>query len=214
MTTYKEKFDSLYQLIARANGVFYSWRGLQKKEYEKIFNNNKAFWVSTLISMEENWLNQLANLYEEGKYSKSGKLISIPSLIIDLENTGLITKANAAKKIIKKNYGIIKNIGILRNHQLSHNNVDHLINPKNLLKKFPIKYKKVEDLLKISGKLLSALNPDKDHGYAFERFNEDAERDSQEVIKKLAYFEKLKSEHLKKFKSGEVNSPMFPPEEA
>ena len=211
MATYEEKFDKLYQLLAETGSIFYSWKGLQKKEYEETFKDNKWFWTSVLFSLEENWLNKFANLYEDGDYSKSGEIISIPSLIRTLKSNRHNKRANTASKIIKSNQNLLRNLTILRNNQLSHNNADHLTNPQNLLKRFPVKYKEVEDLLKVSGRILTVLSPKRDYDYSFEPLNQNSEDDSQKLVEKLKYFRKLELEQYKKFELGEITSPIFPP---
>ena len=163
---------------------FYVWKGTQKEEYQKQFNKDKNFWSAVSISLEETWLQSLANIYEHSGYSKSGKVLSVSSLLRDQKDK---KRRGEAEGIISKNREVIENISILRSKQLAHNNLGHLHNPKNMLRKKPIKYGKVESLLKETEKLLHCLHPADNHSYCFGLHNKESEKSSEMVMKRIEY---------------------------
>jgi len=204
---YKDCFEKLYSLFTEAYLTFYVWKGLQEKEFEQIFRENNNFWSAILFALENTWLTSLAKLYEESNYSKRSTIISVYSLVPHQADA---MRGKQARDSLKQHEGTIQNVRILRNNQLAHNNTEHLLNPKNILRKYPIKYTQVEELMEISVYLLSYLHPDTGHGYSFEGFAEGCQRDAKSMITKLEYFSKKKAEHRDKFLRGEVHSPQFP----
>lgn len=206
---YEKRFQQLYKLFSEVYIMFYVWKGLQDKSFEKTYSENSAFWSAVLRALENNWLTGLAKIYEYSKYSKAAKVISVYALLPYQADTA---RAIKALKIIKKNSKVIEGIEKLRHHQLAHNNASHLINPKKILRKFPIIYKEAEELIIASGDILSNLNPQKSVGYAYKMLADDCEADGKHIIKKLRYYSQLHEEWIEKIKKREV-SPMdkFPP---
>lgn len=208
---YKKRFEKLYNRITEAIVVFNVWKGLQNKEFEPTFKKNNNFWLAVLRSLEDNYLTLLAKIFEKSKYSEQNKIISVYSVIKYQSDT---ERAAKARLILDKNQKVIKNIQILRHNKLAHDNASFAFNPSIVLEKFPIKYGEIEDLLKISNELLSALNPDSGHGYLFDTLTEDSQNDSRDIIKKLKYYSKRQKIHFDNLKKGMVSNPRFPEGEA
>ena len=207
---YSERFERLYKLFSDTYLVFYVWKGLQDKAFEKTYSKNVAFWNATLLSLENCWLTQLARIYENSKYSGRAAVISVYALLPYQSDK---ERAEIVQNILNENKEIVNNIQRLRDNQLAHNNANHLIEPSKILTRFPVKYVEVENLLKLTGEILSNLNPKQGHAYAYEMLAEDSERDGKSVVKKLEYYEKLHKNHLDRFVGGEIDNPRFPPED-
>lgn len=207
---YKNRFEKLYQLLTRAHLCFYVWKGLKNKGYQPQFDRNKSFWGATMFALEETWLQSLANIYEESSYSKQDRIISVYSLV---KNQKDAKRKTTAESIIAKNKIVLKNVSILRNHQLSHYNANHLMNPEDMLKKYPIKYGDIEKLLGITEELLHCLHPDSNHGFSFEGFDKESERDSTLVMDRIDYYLKQEKKHYDKMRGGGVYIKFPPPEE-
>lgn len=206
---YKNRFDKLFQLLTRAHLCFYVWKGLQNKDYQTQFNRYKNFFGATMFALEEAWLQSLANIYEYSSYSKKDEIISVYSLI---ENQKDIERKNKAEILISENKTILNSFSVLRNNQLSHYNADHLSNPSEKLRKFPIKYGDVEKLLGATEELLHCLHPDNNHSFAMEGFNKGAEKDSMLIMKAIDYYLKQEKIHYDKLKEGN-EFIQFPPSE-
>ena len=204
---YSRRFEQLYRLFSEAYLVFYVWKGLQDKAFEKTFSENPGFWNATLFSLENCWLTGLARIYENSRFSQSSKVISVFAL---LPHQTDMARATKVRSMLKGNTRIIENIQKLRHNQLAHNNAKHLLKPKVLLNKFPIKYREAEKLLTLSGEILSNLHPKTGRGYAYKMLAEGSENESKHVVKKLQYYSKLHDEHWEKFKRGEVSDLRFP----
>lgn len=205
---YIKRFKKLHNLFTEIYLSFYIWKGLQDKSFEQTFSENLNFWFATLSALENNWLTGFAKIYEDSKFSKKGQVISVYALLpfqVD------IVRAKNIKKILNFNDRIIKSIRKLRDNQLGHNNTEHLLKPKELLRKFPIKYDDVERLLLLSGEILSNFNPDIGWRYDYENWAKDCENDAKQVIKKLQYYSKLQKNHLDKVIRGEISDYHFPP---
>ena len=207
---YKNRFDKLFQLLTRTHLCFYAWKGLQKKEYQPQFDRDKNFWGATMFALEETWLQSLANIYEDSSYSEQDKVISVYSLLKNQKDT---KRKSMAEVIVAQNKTILKNVSILRHHQLSHYNANHLLNPKEILKKFPIKYGDIEKLLGITEELLHCLHPDSNHSFSFEGFDKEAERDSTLVMDRIEYYIKQEKKHYDKMKDGNKYVHFPPPED-
>lgn len=206
---YSKKLNKLFNLISEAHLNFYTWKSLQDEAFEPIFSEDPYFWNAVLFSLEYSWLSDIAKIYENSTYSKKSKVISVYAL---WPNQIDPTKSAKIKKILTSNGSTIKSIQLLRHNQLAHNNVDYLLHPKILLRKFPIKYGDAEKLLLISGELLSLLDLREGHAYSFKPFIQDCESSGKHVIEKIRYFSKLRREHSDKFVRREIDDPHFPPE--
>ena len=205
---YSEQFNKLYNLLTEACLNFYVWKGLQDKNFEKTFAENSYFWSAVLFSLENNWLTSLAKLYENSSFSKKAKIISVYALLPHQTDR---MRAVKVQSILILNTNVIKNIKKLRDNQLAHNNAKHLLDPKVILKKFPINYGKVEQLLSATNQILSNLNPKTGHGHMYKMLVDDSENDGKQVVNKLEYHSKLNKAHLEKFRKGEVSSHRLPP---
>ncbi len=208
---YKNRFEKLYQFLTRAHLCFYVWKGLQDKAYQPQFDRDKNFWGATMFSLEETWLQALANIFENSKYSEQDKIISVYSLIANQKD---IKRKARAEEIIAENGDTLKNLAVLRHHQLSHYNAQHLLNPGDILKKFPIKYGAVEKILGITEELLHCLHPENTHSYSLDGFNEESEKDSKRVMERIDYFLRQEKRHYDKLRSeGDMKYVPFLPEE-
>jgi len=206
--TYTKKFDEFQKLLLNAYNTFAVWKALQNEEYNETYKKHTPFWSAVLYSLQESWLLALARLYEESNYSKAGRVISVSALILDHPNQ---TRAKKAGTLLKENKTVLENIGKLRHHQLAHNNTAHLIDPKKLLTKFPIKYDEVDKIFKFTAELLSALNPQERHSYTLGSMDE-AKMSTKDLIKNIQYYQAKKREHLDKFTRGEIDSYKFLPD--
>ncbi len=200
---YIDNFEKLYSLFTEIYLTFYTWKGLQEKEYEPVFKKDSNFWGATLYALENSWLTGLAKAYENSRYSEKGTVISVYALLKEIKDTD---KVRNVEKLLNKNTKAIKLVTALRHKQLAHNDVKHLLNPKKLLKSHVVKYGEIEDLINDSSKLLSLLNPEKGHGYSYQGFIEECISNSHSIVKKLKYYQKHKDLHVTKFLNREVDS--------
>lgn len=207
---YAERFAKLYNLFSEIYVIFYSWKSLQDKAFEQTYSENKHFWSAVLRALENSWFTGFAKIYEDSQYSEDAKVISVYALLPYQTDS---KRAAKVQDILKDNSAVIKSIKILRQNQLAHNNAEHLMNPKAILSKFPIKYSEVENLLLSSSEILSNLNPKKGHRYAYKVLADDCGHDGKDIIKKLKYYSKLRQEHYDKLKRQETDDWHFPPVE-
>ena len=207
---YKKRFDSLYSNLLGACATFYSWKGLQEKAYEEIYDGAKYFWGATLIALQNEWLLSLAKCFEDTKYTKDGKVISVQAL---LKHHPDPVRSQKVAEFLKKHERVLASISRLRDHQLAHLNSEHLASPGKLLQKFPIVYGEIEALLQDFPSLFSLLNPESGVGYGLDNYTKEPEREAKYTMEKIKYFDKKRKEHLDRFVSGEINDPNFPPSE-
>lgn len=204
---YARRFELLYSSLLKICGAYYSWKGLQDKSYEPIYARAKYFWGYVFLSLQDEWLLGIANSFEESRWSENNKVISVHALLAHHPDSGRVQEIRA---ILQKNVKTVKNISILRNHQLAHLNAEHLKNPEALLKRFPINYGEIEDLLGDFPKLLSLLTPKQDHGYILDNFVKEPEHEARYTVHKLQYYDQKEDEHFKKYAGGETDRPHFP----
>jgi len=209
-TEYKERFDRLYSNLLGACDNFYSWKGLQNKDYELIYDQAKYFWSAVLIALQNEWLLSLAKCFEDSRHSENDRVISVYSL---LQHHPDPSRKGQAENLLKKHDKVIKSISRLRDHQLAHLNAGHLAAPSILLQKFPIVYGEVEDLFNDFPNLFSLLNPQPGVGYILDNYTKEPEREAKYTMEKIQYFDVKQKEHMDKFVAGEINSPFFPPKE-
>jgi len=195
--------------ISNIHNGFYIWRGLNKKEYYPIFNENKYFWGIVLASLQLDWLLGIAKIFEEPK--KGQEVVSIPFLLNSVSEG---EKKEKIKEKIGKQKPILDNLWEWRCKILAHQDKVIADNPQDFYKEYPIKKEDIENLL-LSVKdilgLIKSSTLNHSEVYSFKTIQEESERDDSEVIKKLEYFDQEKKKHMKKFKKDEVNSPYFPP---
>ena len=208
-TEYKKRFNRLYSNLLGASAAFYAWKGLQNKNYESLYARANYFWGAVLIALQNEWLLGLAKCFEDSKYSKDGKVISVQALLAHHPDS---IRAGEVEDILRKHRKVILSISRLRDHQLAHLNAGHLASPSTLLKKFPIKYEEVEDLLKDFPEVISLLDPESGIYYVLDNYTKEPEREAKNIMEKISYFYKKEKEHLDKFVAGEVNNHSFPPE--
>ena len=206
---YKDRFDSLYSNLLGACATFYTWKGLQDKSYEPTYGHAIYFWSATLIALQNEWLLSLAKCFEESSFSKRNKVISVYALLKHHPDSA---RAKQVEDFLKKHSKVIRPISRLRDNQLAHFNAKHLKNPAKLLKRFPIDYGEVEDLLNGFPELISLLNPAEERiSYGLDNYTKTPEYEAKHIMTKIQHFDHLEKEHLDKFVSGEINDPFYPP---
>lgn len=203
-----KELDKMFNLFSGTHLYFYVWKHLQKEEYNKHFKYNNIFWFATLHALHYSWLSSLSKLYEDSNYSKTNKVISVFSL---MKNQPDQAKKDIIKNYLLKHSNTIKNLKTRRDNEFFHNNKEHLLNPKNIESKKPIKYKEIEALLNDTPSILSNLHPDSNVGYSYFGFEKNCQDSVKYFMKQLDFFFNEKEKHTEKFKKGEVSNILFPP---
>lgn len=203
-----KELDKMFSLFSGAHLYFYVWKYLQKEEYDKHFKYNNIFWSATLSSLHYSWLSALSKLYEKSTYSKTNKVISVFSLV---ESQLDKKRKNMVENYLLKHSNTIKNLKIRRDNEFAHNNKEHLLNPKNIESKNPIKYKDVEALLDDTPDILSNLHPDSNVRYSYFGFKKNCQDGVEYFMKQLDFFFNEKEKHKEKFIKGEIDDITFPP---
>lgn len=205
--SYKQKFEQLQHLLLGAYETFYVWKALQNEKYNELYKINNGFWSAVIPALQHEWFIALARLFENSKYSKSGSVISVYSLIHEHPNK---ERAAQASDFLHKNKKVIQNISRIRDHRYAHNNANFLVNPKEFEARFSIKYAELEDMFEFSDKLLGLLHPEDGHGYTLDHMKKEAERDTKDAIDGLEYFNAKRKEHREKWRQ-EGGDRTFPP---
>jgi hypothetical protein len=204
---YKRRFENAYSLLVEAHSFFFVWRALQKKAYEPLWKGTANFWGAVIPALDQSWMLALAKIYENSAWSKNDTIISIYSLVEHQADTGRKSKA---KQLLAKKKVLLKNLKTVRNRLLAHNNAKHRENPKELFKKYPIKYKEIEELFEMTEQIFHLLHPEPNHGLSMEGFNEKCGKDVELVMKKLKYYNDERLKHFQKMKNG-MPFTEFPP---
>jgi len=195
--------------VSNIHNGFYVWRGLNKKEYNETYNKNKYFWGIVLSSLRLDWLLGIAKIFEEPKENK--EVISIPFLLKFVPEGD---KKEKIKKEIDKQKPILGNLWEWRCKILAHHDKVVADNQKDFYEEYSIKGGDIENLL-ISIKdilgLIKSSMLDHSEVYSFKIFQEESERDDEQIIKKLEYFDQERKKHMEKFIKGEVDNLNFPP---
>lgn len=209
---YEKMFDKTYKFLSEIHLIFYVWKSLQIKDYENIYKKNNSFWLAVLRSLEYSWLSKLSKIYEDSSYSKidckkDRQVLSI-YLLVDFHYDKV--RAKKVRQILDKNQSVLKNLKKLRQKDLAHNDIKHTMNPQKLLKKYPVKYIEIENLLKESGEILSNLHVEEKHGFLFDWADKQYQDDVKYFVKKIKYFDNQHKDHFEKFKKGLIDDPVFP----
>lgn len=208
IVVYKKRFDQLYKTLLWVSATFYSWKGLQNAQYESTYNQEKTFWSVVLSALQDEWLISLAKCFEDSRFSKRNKVVSVYAL---LQYHPDPIRARKAGSLLQKHKAVLFNISQLRHRQLAHLNAEHLANPKALLRGHPIVYGHVEALLQEFPELISLLNPESGIGYSLGGFVKDPESEAIHVMDKLQYVREKEKEHLDRYSAGEIDDPFFLP---
>jgi hypothetical protein len=107
---YKARFDSLYSNLLGACATFYTWKGLQDKNYEPAYGRAIYFWSATLIALQNEWLLSLAKCFEESSFSKQNKVISVYALLKHHPDSA---RAKQVEDFLKKHSKVIQPISRL-----------------------------------------------------------------------------------------------------
>ena len=208
---YSERFDRLYSNLLGACDNFYSWKGLQNKDYQPTYNRAKYFWSAVLVALQNEWLIGLAKCFEESRYSASDKVISVYAL---LRHHPDADRKKETESLVKKHHPVIASISRLRDHQLAHLNAEHLAAPSVLLQKFPINYGEVEDLINDFPRLFTLLNPEPGNWYVLDNYTKEPEREARYTIEKIRFYDQKEKEHVDRYFAGDVDNPFFPPQDS
>lgn len=208
---YKKRFAILYSHLLGTSATFYSWKGLQKKEYEPLYGRAKYFWGSILIALQNEWVISIAKCFEKSSYSRRNEVISVHALLKHyLRGHTDSSKADKVKALLTKHKKVISNIYQLR-HKLAHIDAKYFDNPSEFLKKYPVNYGEVEDLLADFASLLSSLNPESGHGYSLDNFVKTPEWEAGHAMDEINFYIQEEKKHLDKFSAGETNDPFLLP---
>jgi len=205
---YQRRFEVLFKRFNEAHLFFFTWRVLQKKEYEKYWKQESNFWNAVHASLNQSWMMSLAKIYEKSSYSKEDTIISIYSLVKYQSDS---ERKKEVESFLDENKKVLNNIGIIRHHILAHTNAEHKLTRKELFEKFPIKYGEIEKLFEKTEELFHLLHHQSNHSLSMEGFHEECETDVESLMQKLEFFRKAEKKHFEKIKNGESYSD-FPPE--
>lgn len=211
---YKKRFATLYSHLLGTSATFYSWKGLQKNEYQPLYNRAKYFWGSVLIALQNEWVIGLAKCFEESSYSRRNEVISVHALLKHyLRRQTDSSKADKVKTLLKKHKRVISNIIQLR-HKLAHIDAEYFNNPIDFLKKYPVDYGEVQDLFADFETLLSSLNPKSGVGYSLSNYVKTPEWEAGHAMDEIQFFVEKEKEHLERYSAGETDNPFLLPGKA
>lgn len=165
---------------------FYVWKGLNKKEYNEIYNEDKYFWGIVLASLQLNWLLGISKIFEEPKENQ--EIISIPFL---LKFVPAGDKKEKIKEEINKQKPILGNLWKWRCKILAHQDKVVADNIVDFYKEYPIKGGDIENLLVSIQNILGLIKSsmlEHSESYSFKIIQEESEREAEQIIKKLKYF--------------------------
>lgn len=206
---YEKRFAILYHHLLGVSATFYSWKGLQKKDYEPLYGREKYFWGSVLIALQHEWIIGITKCFEESSYSRRNEVISVYALLKHyLRKHSDSGKAEKLKVLLKKHKKVISNIAELR-HKIAHIDAEYFNNPSEFLNRYPVDYGEVEELLGDFGVLLSSLNPASGVGYSLMSFVETPELEAAQTMDKIQFFAQEEKKHLERYQSGETDNPFL-----
>lgn len=208
--SYEEKFKKTQDLLLGAFSTYYSWKSLQVPENQNIYNVNNDFWSVTIPALQHEWFLGLARIFEDSSYTRNGQVLSVYSLITNHPDN---VRKQQAQDFLDKNKKVLTNIERVRDHFHAHNNLDALMNPKEFELRFSIKYDEIEEIFQFADKLLGILHPEDGHGFVLDHLKEEAEKDTQDVITGLKYFNKKRKDHYQSWTYNSTNIHDFPSEE-
>jgi len=205
---YKQRFEKAYQLLVEAHAFYFTWKGLQKEEYRQYWKE-LSFWNAVICALDRSWMLSLAKIYEKSDYSEKDEIISIYSLV---EHQTDEERKKKAKEILENKREVLKNISIIRHNLGAHNNAKYILNPNDLLEKFPIKYDEINSLFEMTIDIFHLLHPENDNGLTMDLFNEECINDTRMIMKKLKYYDNERQRHYEKCKNREIPQSVFPPD--
>ena len=100
MMTYKLKFDAIKQQLLGALSTYYLWKTL--RDSKELYLYNKEFWWLVIPALQNEWFMVLARLHESSQWTKSGKVLSIFSLLQDHPDTERAAKALETRGNLKQ----------------------------------------------------------------------------------------------------------------
>jgi len=207
---YKKRFATLYSHFLGTSATFYSWKGLQKSDYQPLYNRAKYFWGSVLTALQNEWIISLAKCFEESSYSRRNEVISVHALLKHyLQRHTDSNKAAKVKALLKKHKRVISNITQLR-HKLAHIDAEYFNNPSDFLKKYPVDFGEVQDLLADFEDLLSSLNPESGVGYSLNNYVKTPEWEAGHVMDEIQFFVDEEAKHFERYSAGETDNQFLP----
>lgn len=204
---YETRFEKLFREFNEAHLFFFTWRALQKEEYEKHWKQESNFWNAVNSSLNKSWMLALAKIYEESSFSKKDEIISLFSLVNHQIDSG---RQKQIKDFLNMNKNLFKNIKIIRDNILAHINAEYKMSREDLFKKFPIKYGEIEKLFEATEELFHLLHPQSNHSLSMEGFNQGCETDVKKIMEKIAFFTNEQRKHFERIENG-VPYSEFPP---
>lgn len=203
---YKERFEHLHHFLLEICNAYHSWKGLQDKTYEPIYDQGKYFWSAVLIALQNEWLLNIAKCFEDSSRSDRNQVISVYALLKHYPDKD---RQEKVREFLGKHKKVITHIQRVRDNQLVHLNAKYLANPKKLIEQFPIVYGEVEDLLSGFPELISLLNPQSGVGYSLDSYTRTPEVEAKYTMKKIQFYDKKEKEHMEKYVAGETDNPFL-----
>ena len=190
---FEQSINKTRNCISLIFNWFYVWKTLQNNNYNKIYNKDKYFWTAVIYSLRDNFLIELAKIFEK---TKKYNILSIHYLL------DLIPKGEEREDIEKEisNYKpTIDNLIKWRGNLLAHRNKYFALNSNELSKRFPIKNDEIEKLINLLEKMLGkidSLRTKKGIVYTFSLIKEESQKDTENIIKNLELAYKVKKEQF------------------
>ncbi len=206
--SYEDKFKQLQHQLLSAYETYYVWKTLQREEYNAVYKLNNGFWSAVLPALQHEWFMGLARIFECSSYSKSGKIISVHSLIETHPNA---TRAQKATDFLDTNSTVLFNIDRIRDLRYAHNNASYLTNTKVFGSRFEIKYTEIEEVFEFTDKMLGILHPEEDNGYSLDHLKKEAEFHTKDVLTGLKYFNEKRTEYRNNWQANLQQQYEFPP---
>jgi len=175
-------FKTFYDLLFWSINSFFIRKHLQKKKYVSWFEMRARFWSPVITNLQKMFLLDLANIFDEDT-----RVFSIYSYLNYLSQK---EKNKYEKKIHSTKYdNLIKKLFARRWNYLAHKNKYFLNNPKELEKKFPMKYWEIEDLFKFLIKIINSTKQyfnERDVSNYIKHYsilNKDCKRDTEFIVR-------------------------------
>ena len=190
MMTYKLKFDAIKQQLLGALSTYYLWKTL--RDSKELYLYNKEFWWLVIPALQNEWFMVLARLHESSQWTKSGKVLSIFSLLQDHPDT---ERAAKAYKFLNDNSEILSKIKSYRHNINAHNNLEVIGNKGKFEADNIILYSEIESFFNFTSEMLSILENNNGVGYMLEHIKDEAKFSGLHTIQALKYFE-LKKKNI------------------
>ncbi len=181
MANFDKIFNIIQNRVSKAHVLFYVWKELQNKQYEKGYKKNKYFWGAIILALQESWFSTIIKLFE-----KREDVISIYSLLEFIKEP--IKRSEIENKVSIHKKTLI-NIRKWRNKVSFHEDKKVLLDPRELFfHKHQVKYDEIEEMLSLLEELLGDIysaTSGKRHIFSYKTFRDSSQQDVNRILSEL-----------------------------